>query len=176
MTDPTDHSPDAEASNDADAPSAGLLARGLTGVYTVAATGIAGLGSWWLRSSGRCSAESLKERWGRNLPDAPVQRPIWIHAASMGEVRVAGFEGGVDDEEHAADVLAEEEGEGRRRADLFRESRTEEAVVVLRDDGLPPVEEFGEEGKVPGQKVGRHWRFHRDRIDRWLSEEKRDRP
>lgn len=25
-----------------------------------------------------------------------------------------------------------------------------------------------QEGKIPGQKVGRHWRFHRDVIDRWL--------
>ena len=24
------------------------------------------------------------------------------------------------------------------------------------------------EGKVPGQKVGRHWRFHKDVIDHWL--------
>lgn len=24
------------------------------------------------------------------------------------------------------------------------------------------------EGKVPGQKVGRHWRFHRTVIDQWL--------
>ena len=24
------------------------------------------------------------------------------------------------------------------------------------------------EGKVPGQKVGRHWRFHKDAIDAWL--------
>jgi len=24
------------------------------------------------------------------------------------------------------------------------------------------------EGKVPGQKVGRHWRFHRDSIDTWI--------
>ncbi len=24
-------------------------------------------------------------------------------------------------------------------------------------------------GKVPGQKVGKHWRFHRDVIDRWLA-------
>ena len=23
-------------------------------------------------------------------------------------------------------------------------------------------------GKVPGQKVGKHWRFRRDVIDRWL--------
>ena len=27
-----------------------------------------------------------------------------------------------------------------------------------------------QEGKVPGQKVGRHWRFHREVVDRWLGE------
>lgn len=25
-------------------------------------------------------------------------------------------------------------------------------------------------GKVPGQKVGRHWRFRKEAIDRWLEE------
>jgi excisionase family DNA binding protein len=25
------------------------------------------------------------------------------------------------------------------------------------------------EGKVPGQKVGRHWRFHRAVIENWLT-------
>jgi excisionase family DNA binding protein len=24
---------------------------------------------------------------------------------------------------------------------------------------------------VPGQKVGRHWRFHRDAVDQWLRNE-----
>ena len=23
-------------------------------------------------------------------------------------------------------------------------------------------------GKIPGQKVGRHWRFHKDVIDQWI--------
>ena len=27
---------------------------------------------------------------------------------------------------------------------------------------------LAQDGKVPGQKVGRHWRFHRVVIDRWL--------
>lgn len=27
---------------------------------------------------------------------------------------------------------------------------------------------LAQEGKVPGQKVGKHWRFRRDTIDRWL--------
>jgi len=29
---------------------------------------------------------------------------------------------------------------------------------------------LAQEGKVPAQKVGRHWRFHRQTIDRWLGE------
>jgi len=28
-----------------------------------------------------------------------------------------------------------------------------------------------QERKVPGQKVGRHWRFRKETIDRWLDEE-----
>ncbi len=27
-----------------------------------------------------------------------------------------------------------------------------------------------QEGKIPGQKVGKHWRFHRDVIQRWLTD------
>jgi len=27
---------------------------------------------------------------------------------------------------------------------------------------------LAQEGKLPGQKVGRHWRFHREAIDWWL--------
>lgn len=29
---------------------------------------------------------------------------------------------------------------------------------------------LAQEDKLPGQKVGRHWRFHRETIDRWLSQ------
>ena len=28
------------------------------------------------------------------------------------------------------------------------------------------------EGKVPSQKVGRHWRFHKEAIDQWLGNRK----
>lgn len=31
---------------------------------------------------------------------------------------------------------------------------------------------LAQEGKVPGQKVGRHWRFHKVVIDRWLGDKK----
>jgi excisionase family DNA binding protein len=30
------------------------------------------------------------------------------------------------------------------------------------------------EGKVPSQKVGRHWRFRKKAIDRWLDETRAD--
>jgi len=29
---------------------------------------------------------------------------------------------------------------------------------------------LAQEGKVPGQKVGRHWRFQKAAIDRWLTD------
>jgi len=30
---------------------------------------------------------------------------------------------------------------------------------------------LAQEGKVPGQKVGKHWRFRKDTINRWLDEQ-----
>lgn len=30
---------------------------------------------------------------------------------------------------------------------------------------------LAQEGKLPGQKVGRHWRFRKETIDRWLDEQ-----
>jgi excisionase family DNA binding protein len=32
------------------------------------------------------------------------------------------------------------------------------------------VYKLAQEGKIPGQKVGRHWRFHKNVIDRWLGD------
>ena len=29
---------------------------------------------------------------------------------------------------------------------------------------------LAQEGKLPGQKVGRHWRFRKQAVDRWLEE------
>jgi len=44
----------------------------------------------------------------------------------------------------------------------------DDLVVYLK---LPKstVYKLAQEGKIPGQKVGRHWRFHRDTIDAWLT-------
>lgn len=30
---------------------------------------------------------------------------------------------------------------------------------------------LAQEGALPGQKVGRHWRFHREAVDQWLRQE-----
>lgn len=32
------------------------------------------------------------------------------------------------------------------------------------------VYKLAQEGKIPCQKVGRHWRFRKEAIDRWLEE------
>jgi excisionase family DNA binding protein len=31
---------------------------------------------------------------------------------------------------------------------------------------------LAQEGALPGQKIGRHWRFHRDAVDDWLRTER----
>ena len=33
---------------------------------------------------------------------------------------------------------------------------------------------LAQEGKVPGQKVGKHWRFHRETIEHWLGKNRSD--
>jgi excisionase family DNA binding protein len=34
---------------------------------------------------------------------------------------------------------------------------------------------LAQESKVPAQKVGRHWRFHRDAVDTWLKNQQSER-
>ena len=35
------------------------------------------------------------------------------------------------------------------------------------------VYKLAQEGKIPCQKVGRHWRFHRTALEKWLSSDHR---
>lgn len=50
------------------------------------------------------------------------------------------------------------------------------AVAVLKIDELAgylripksTLYKLAQEGKIPAQKVGRHWRFRKEAIDRWL--------
>jgi len=37
---------------------------------------------------------------------------------------------------------------------------------------LSSLYKLAQEGRVPCQKVGRHWRFRRESIDRWLEQTK----
>lgn len=47
----------------------------------------------------------------------------------------------------------------------------EEVVAYLR---IPKssLYKLAQEGRIPCQKVGRHWRFRKEAIDRWLEEER----
>ena len=35
---------------------------------------------------------------------------------------------------------------------------------------LSSLYKLAQEGKIPRQKVGRHWRFRREALDRWLEQ------
>ena len=36
--------------------------------------------------------------------------------------------------------------------------------------GKTTLYRLAQEGRIPGQKVGKHWRFSKEAIDRWLEE------
>lgn len=48
----------------------------------------------------------------------------------------------------------------------------EELAIYLK---IPKstIYKLAQEGKLPGQKVGKHWRFRKEAIDRWLEENNR---
>lgn len=46
----------------------------------------------------------------------------------------------------------------------------EEVASYLRIP-LSSAYKLAQEGKLPGQKVGRHWRFHRTVLERWIMKE-----
>ncbi len=58
------------------------------------------------------------------------------------------------------------DGDPARRDMVFT---IDDLVVYLK---LPKstVYKLAQEGKIPGQKVGPHWRFHRETIDAWLKQ------
>jgi len=59
------------------------------------------------------------------------------------------------------------------------EKKQHETVMTIDDLALylklskSTLYKLCQEGKIPGTKVGRHWRFHREVIDRWLSSDRR---
>jgi excisionase family DNA binding protein len=53
--------------------------------------------------------------------------------------------------------------------DLPQVITIEEASKYLRIP-LSSLYKLAQDGKIPCQKVGRHWRFRKETIDRWLDE------
>jgi excisionase family DNA binding protein len=61
-----------------------------------------------------------------------------------------------------------------------RQSRTPPPPEVMTIDDLAAylqvskssLYKLAQDGKVPGQKVGKHWRFRRQIIDNWLSQDR----
>ncbi len=53
-------------------------------------------------------------------------------------------------------------------------SKTQSDVLTLNEVAedlripRPTAYKLAQEGKIPGQEVGRHWRFHRAVVERWL--------
>jgi len=43
---------------------------------------------------------------------------------------------------------------------------------LRRMDAKAALYTLAREGKIPAQKVGRHWRFHRAVMDRWLGDKR----
>ena len=69
---------------------------------------------------------------------------------------------------------------GKSRGKAGSRSRSDRPEDVLTIDELATylklakstAYKLAQEGKIPGQKVGRHWRFHKQAIDQWLSAER----
>jgi len=45
---------------------------------------------------------------------------------------------------------------------------TTEQLSVYLQVAKSTLYKLAQEGKLPGQKVGRHWRFRKEAVDRWL--------
>ena len=49
---------------------------------------------------------------------------------------------------------------------------TLQEVAVYLKIARSTAYKLAQEGKIPGQKVGRHWRFHKAGLDAWLNQQK----
>ena len=50
----------------------------------------------------------------------------------------------------------------------YAEIMSIEQLAKYLDISLSTLYKLAQDGKLPGQKVGRRWRFHKDAIDEWL--------
>ncbi|NMC14838.1 MAG: helix-turn-helix domain-containing protein [Chloroflexi bacterium] len=52
-----------------------------------------------------------------------------------------------------------------KKEDIFTIEELSEYLKIPKST----IYKLCQEGKIPGQKVGRHWRFHKNAVDEWLS-------
>lgn len=57
----------------------------------------------------------------------------------------------------------------KRQPDVLTLNEVAEYLRIPRSTAY----KLAQEGKIPGQKVGRHWRFHRTVVERWLGNDGR---
>ena len=46
---------------------------------------------------------------------------------------------------------------------------TIEEISIYLKVPISTLYKLAREGKIPANKIGRHWRFHKQAIDRWLA-------
>lgn len=54
----------------------------------------------------------------------------------------------------------------RQNAEIMNIEQLAEYLDISRST----LYKLAQDGKLPGQKVGRRWRFHKDAIDEWLKQ------
>jgi len=58
--------------------------------------------------------------------------------------------------------------EGCLMPPLFDEVMTIDELSEYLKIPKSTLYKLAQEGNLPGQKVGKHWRFHKDVVDKWL--------
>ena len=61
-------------------------------------------------------------------------------------------------------------GTSRQRRKAASEVLTIEELAVYLKIAKSTLYKLSQEGRIPAQKVGRHWRFRKDAIDRWMED------
>jgi excisionase family DNA binding protein len=71
----------------------------------------------------------------------------------------------------AADLIRNKGAEvhtmAKKQSDVLNIDELAEYLKLAK----PTIYKLAQNGKIPGKKAGRQWRFHKDAIDRWLSEQ-----
>lgn len=61
-------------------------------------------------------------------------------------------------------------GSSAERSKKAGEVFTIEELALYLKIAKSTLYKLSQEGRIPAQKVGRHWRFHKNAIDRWLED------